>query len=289
MKKAIIITLMSLVVVSWGLAFVAIKYLLMTQKMSAMGLTALRYVPAALISLVLLKILYGYKKVTHVWKKEWLGISLYGITGVLGYNLALNFGETKIAAGTASLIVGLSPIFTLIASKLALKEKITLRKLLGIVVSFAGLFAIIKWGARENISFDYVLGIVITLGAPLSWALYTIVGKPMVERQDPNLITLSAILWGSLPLVFFIPPRLMQLSAAAILAISFLTVVCTIFGFLVWSWALKHTEAARLGTIVYLIPLVTVFSSIMILGERITVGFVLGAIVLIAGVIWAES
>lgn len=289
MKKILLLFLMLLVVLSWGMAFVAIKYLLEIQKMSAMGLTALRYVPAAIIVLVIMLIFYGPKRMLAVWKTEWRGISLYGLSGVLGYNLALNFGETKIAAGTASLIVGLSPIFTLIASNLVLKEKITARKLLGIMIAFIGLFAVVRWGTKDPINFNYLWGVLITLGAPLSWAVYTIVGKPLVSREDPNLVTMSAILWGSLPLFFFIPENTFSLTAPAWGALAFLTLLCTIFGFLVWSWALKHTEAARLGAVVYLIPLVTVISSVFLLGEKITLGLVIGGLILIGGVVLAET
>ncbi|MBU1356019.1 MAG: DMT family transporter [Candidatus Edwardsbacteria bacterium] len=289
MKKTLLLFLMLLVVLSWGVAFVTIKYLLEVQKISAMGLTALRYVPAAAIVLAVMLVFYGPKRMLAVWGKEWRGISLYGITGVLGYNLALNFGETRIAAGTASLMVGLSPIFTLIASNLALREKITARKLSGIIISFIGLFAVVRWGTNDPINFNYLWGVLITLGAPISWTIYNIVGKPVVSREDPNLITMSAILWGSLPLVFFIPDNLAQLPAPAWWALAFLTLVCTIFGFLVWSWALKHTEAARLGAVVYLIPLVTVISSIFLLGEKLTAGLVIGGLILIGGVILAET
>jgi drug/metabolite transporter (DMT)-like permease len=291
MKKVIFITLLALVVVFWGNAFVAIKYLLDVEGLDPMQLTVLRYLPAAVLLLVLMFVIYKPQKIFSVWRQEWLGISLYGITGVLGYNLALNYGESRIAAGTASLIVGLSPIFTLIASNLALKEKITARKLGGIIAAFIGLFIVVRWGAGEAINFNYLLGVLITFGAPLSWAVYTIVGKPMVHRHDPNLITMSAIIWGSLPLVFFMPSvnTMAAISPKGWGALVFLSLVCTIFGFLVWSWALKKTEAARLGALVYLIPLVTIISGLVFLREAPTVGLIAGGIILIAGVVAAET
>ena len=89
--------------------------------------------------------------------------------------------------------MGLSPILTLIASNLALREKINTKKLGGIVAAFVGLFIVISWGAGEAINFNYLLGVLITFGAPLSWAVYTIVGKSMVHRHDSNLITMSAV------------------------------------------------------------------------------------------------
>lgn len=291
MKKPTLIILLALVVIFWGNAFVAIKYLLDVEGLDPMQLTVLRYIPAAVLMLILLFALYKPKKVFSVWRQEWLGISLYGITGVLGYNLALNYGESRIAAGTASLIVGLSPILTLIASNLALKERITARKLGGIIAAFIGLFVVVRWGAGETINFNYLLGVLITFGAPLSWAVYTIVGKPMVHRHDPNMITMSAVVWGSLPLAFFTPPfkTMAAISAKGWGALLFLSLICTIFGFLVWSWALKKTEAARLGALVYLIPLVTIISGLVFIKEAPTVGLIAGGLVLIAGVVTAET
>jgi drug/metabolite transporter (DMT)-like permease len=291
MKKAIFMTLLALVVIFWGNAFVAIKYLLDVVGLDPMQLTVLRYLPAAALMLAMLFLIYRPQKVFSVWRQEWPGIALYGITGVLGYNLALNYGESRIAAGTASLIVGLSPILTLIASNLALKERITAKKLAGIIAAFIGLFIVVRWGAGEAINFGYLLGILITFGAPVSWALYTIVGKPMMHRQDPNLITMSAIVWGSVPLMPFLPSykTMAGISSKGWGALLFLSLVCTIFGFLVWSWALKKTEAARLGAIVYLIPLVTIVSGLIFIREAPTPGLVIGGLVLIAGVVTAES
>ena len=291
MKKASFYILVSLVVLAWGNAFVAIKYLLVDVHFSAMQLTAVRYLPAAVLSLLIVLVAYAPKMIFAVWRSEWKGIALYGITGVLGYNIALNFGETRIAAGAASLIVGLSPIMTLLASRIFLKEKITVRKVAGIAAAFAGLFIVVRWGTHETIDFSYLVGVLVTLGAPVSWAVYTIVGKPMVTREDPNLVTLSAIIWGSLPLLFFLPPAAMY-SAIPLngwMALAFLTFICTVFGFLVWSWALRHTEAARLGAVVYLIPLVTIVSGMFILGEKMTLGLAIGGIILIGGVVLAET
>lgn len=280
--------LVFLLVVFWGNAFVAIKYLLEVEKLSPMALTAFRYVPSALLSLLLLLILYPAHDLLAVWRKEWRGIGLYGLAGVLGYNIALNFGEAKVPAGTASLIVGLSPVLTLLAANFFLGERITPRKLWGIIAAFVGLFLVVFWGRHEPIGFDYLSAALITLGAPLSWVIYTIVGKPLVGRADPVLASLSSIVWGSLPLVFFLPQDMSSVSTTGWLALAFLGLVCTIFGFIVWSWVLRRIEASRLGTVVYLIPLVTIASGLIVLGEPLTWGLALGSLILIGGVALAE-
>lgn len=290
MKNLWLYALIGAVVLAWGNAFVSIKYLLSAGHLGAMGLTAMRYVPAAAIALAVLLLGYERARVLACWRSEWRGIALYGITGVLGYNLALNYGETRIAAGTASLIVGLSPVLTLLAANLALGERITARKLGGILLAFAGLFIVVRWGSGEALDLRYLLGVLITFGAPVSWAVYTVVGKPMVTRSDPNIVTLSAIVWGSVPLAPFLPVGAAgALAPAEWAALAFLTVVCTVFGFLVWSWALQRTEAARLGAVVYLIPLVTVLSETAMTGEPPNPGLVLGGAALIAGVVVAET
>jgi drug/metabolite transporter (DMT)-like permease len=102
---------------------------------------------------------------------------------------------------------------------------------------------------------------------------------------------MSAIVWGSLPLVFFLPPvkTMAAITNKGWGALVFLSLVCTIFGFLVWSWALKKTEAAKLGALVYLIPLVTIISGLVFIREAPTAGLIAGGMILIAGVVAAET
>lgn len=288
MRKIGLYLLIGLLVLFWGNAFVAIKYLLEVEKLSPLGLTALRYVPSAVVSLILLFLLYPLRELLAAWRREWRGIGLYGLTGVLGYNIALNYGERRVAAGTASLIVGLSPVLTLLAARIFLKERITFKKLWGIVIAFLGLVIVVYWGRGEPVNFDYLVAALITLGAPLSWVVYTIVGKPLVGRADPVLVSLSSIVWGSLPLVFLLPRDLASISTNAWLSLGFLGLICTVFGFIVWSWALKRTEASRLGAVVYLIPLVTIASGLILLKEPLTWGLILGSLILIGGVALAE-
>jgi drug/metabolite transporter (DMT)-like permease len=92
------------------------------------------------------------------------------------------------------------------------------------------------------------------------------------------------------PLAVFVPVRsLGAISATGWAALGFLAIVCTIFGFLVWSWALRKTEAARLGSLVYMIPLVTIISEMIVMKTVPGAGLLLGGMVLIFGVIVAET
>ena len=63
MKKASLYILVSLVVLAWGNAFVAIKYLLVDVHFSAMQLTAVRYLPAAVLSLLIVLVAYAPKMI----------------------------------------------------------------------------------------------------------------------------------------------------------------------------------------------------------------------------------
>src|SRR5579872_972806 len=78
------------------------------------------------------------------------GLILSGIIGITFYNLALNYGETRVTAGAASLLIASTPIWTALAARFWLHEKLTVLGWCGVFVSFAGI-ALIASGESEGI------------------------------------------------------------------------------------------------------------------------------------------
>jgi len=76
---------------------------------------------------------------------------------------------------------------------------------------------------------------------------------------------------------------LQTVTIGAWLAVLYLALVCTVFGYIGWYYALKKTEASKAAVFLNLIPLFTIIMSFFI-GESITVFFLLGAILIIYGV-----
>jgi drug/metabolite transporter (DMT)-like permease len=277
--------LLVLVILIWGNSFIAIKHAV--QFLAPIELTILRFIPVALIFGILLLTTHRVAFWQMV-RRDWLGLVLLGLSGVVAYNLALNTGESRVPAGTASLIISLNPAFTFILSVVFLRERPTIKKAMGLAIAFLGLYVIVRYASNQQIDFNYLRYVFITMLAPLCWAIYTILGKPLVARYPPLIVVGGAMIAAVIPLLFFIRgsliAKLPTLPLSAWLSIAFLSLACTVFGFVIWFRALQRMEASQAASFVYLEPLFGVSFSKLLLDEPITPALLIGAALLIGGV-----
>jgi drug/metabolite transporter (DMT)-like permease len=279
------IGLLLLVTLVWGNSFIAIKHIV--QYVTPLELVTVRFAPVALIFAAWL-LPARWREVVRLVREESWRLVLLGLTGAVLYNTFLGWGETRVPAGTASLIIALNPAFTYALSVLALGERFKWQRALGTVIAFGGLFVIVRWGSGRPITLDEASYALVTMLAPLSWAVYTILGKSVVARHPPLLVTgVSMIFAGLLSLIFVRPGLVAQLPglpASFWWAVLFLAVPCTVFAFAVWFGALERMPAGRVAGFVYLVPMFAVTFSRLLLDESLTLALVAGAAILIGGV-----
>lgn len=280
------VALLVLVTLFWGNSFIAIKHIV--EYVSPLELVALRFVPVALTFAAMLLPSHG-PQVRALIRGEGWRLGFLGLTGAVLYNTFLAWGETQVAAGTASLIIALNPAFIYVLSLLFLGEEFRWKRALGLVVAFAGLFVIIQWGGGQRLTLGAARYVLITMLAPTMWAIYTVSGKSVVARQPPVLVTgVSMIFAGLFSLVFVGPSlvgKLPSLPLSFWAAVLFLAWPCTVFAFLVWFSVLEHHDASRVAGFVYLVPMFGVSFSQWLLGETVTLPLLLGAVILLAGVV----
>jgi drug/metabolite transporter (DMT)-like permease len=277
--------LLILVTLFWGNSFIAVKVIV--QYVSPLELVTVRFVPVALIFAALLLPTRGREVWAMVRADGWR-LALLGLTGAVLYNTFLGWGETRVAAGTASLIIALNPTFIYTLSILVLGERFLWRRVLGLAVAFVGLFVIVRWGSGRPIALDDVGYALIVMLAPLNWAVYTVSGKAVIARHPPLLVVGVAMIFAGLFSLVFVRPSLIaqlpSLPASFWWAVLFLAVPCTVFAFVVWFGALERMPAGRAAGFIYLVPMFAVTFSRWLLDEPITPALLLGAAILIAGV-----
>ena len=277
--------LLLLVTLVWGNSFIAIKQIV--QYVSPLELVTVRFVPVALTFAILL-LPTRWSEVVRLVRKESWQLALLGLIGAVLYNTFLGWGETRVPAGTASLIIALNPAFTYALSVLALGEPFRWHRALGMAVAFGGLFIIIRWGSGRPVDLSEASYAFMTMLAPLCWAVYTILGKSVVSRHPPLLVTGTSMIFAGLFSLVFVSPamvaKLPSLPASFWWAVLFLAIPCTVFAFVVWFGALERMPAGRVVGFVYLVPMFAVTFSGILLDEPITLALAVGAAVLIAGV-----
>ncbi len=279
------VVLLVLVTLMWGNSFIAIKHIV--EYVSPLELVTLRFVPVALTFILILLPSRGGRLREMIREEGWR-LAFLGLTGAVLYNVFLAWGETRVPAGTASLIIALNPAFIYVLSLILLGEEFHWHRAVGLGVAFSGLLVIIRWGSGHPVTLGDARYVLITMMAPTMWAIYTISGKSVITRHPPLLVTGASMVFAGLVSLIFVRPALLARIPTFPLsfwgAVLFLAWPCTVFAFLVWFSALEHMPASRVAVFIYLVPMFSVSFSHWILGEPITPALLLGAAVLIVGV-----
>jgi drug/metabolite transporter (DMT)-like permease len=277
-----------LVAAFWGSNFISMKYLL--RSISPVELLLLRLMLGSLIfGVVLLATSRSWPRFT---RSEWRHLAVIGTLGISVNISAVAFGTQMIPAGLASLIVTSNPVFTALLSRVVLGEALTRRKIFGIVVAFCGFLIVLFWGGPDaSFNLHNSLGVLITLGGPSAWALYTILSKPYMGRapstQFAGIVTIIGAL-PAMPLLLYdhrIFGDALRFTPQDWLAALVTTGFALVLAYTLWYRGLKVLQPTQVAIYIYMVPVFGVIGSWLLLGEPITIFLLLGGATILAGVI----
>ena len=265
----------------WGNSFVAIKLLI--REMDPFSIAALRFIISAPFFLIFLWINRRKWRIAKEDRKVFLFL---GLVSVPLYHLPLNYGTQFIPAGTVAILIALNPVFTALFASIALRERIGRVGSIGIALGFIGATAIAV--SNGKVEFNHIIGVLLVIIAPLSWAFYTVISKPLLKRYDAMQLTAYITLIGGAMLFPFWPRTFQEASVLSIngwIAIIYIGFICVSIGYTVWYWALSKKEAYRTAIFVYFIPVSGLAGAYVFLGEvPHTMAIVGGALILLG--IW---
>jgi len=226
-------------------------------------------------------------------KDEFL-FMLMGITGGSLYFIAENTALRITLASNVALLVCTAPIFTTIFSHIFLKnEKLNRYLWHGSLLALTGV-VFVAFNGRFILQIN-PLGDLLCLLAALSWAFYTILLKRLEKRYPTLLITRKVFFYGIiflLPLFIFRPLNMdtaILMQPVVLGNLLYLGIVASLLCYFLWNTAVKKLGAVRTTNYVYLIPLVTLLTSVIVIDETITWITMAGALLILAGVVLSEK
>ena len=275
-----------LTVAVWGTTFVWTK-LLIINGLSPAQIFTLRFI-IAYVLLTGFSLWRGrHKWLSDNWRDELTMLAL-GLTGGSMYFLTENESLRFTTATNTSLIVCSCPLFAMLIIALFYKsERFSKRQALGSLVALAGMAAVVLNG--HFVLHLSPLGDTLAFSACLCWALYTLLMKPVMGRYPAMFITRKVFFYGILtilPYYIFVPdmPSWDVLTRPDVaLNLLFLGSVASMLCYLTWSWCMKGLGAVVCTNWVYVNPITTIIAAWLILGEQITVYFLIGSALIIAG------
>jgi drug/metabolite transporter (DMT)-like permease len=276
------------VVVVWAAAFSAIKHLL-DAGLTAPEVAAGRYLVAApgfVIVLIASGGLPGISRRDPPW------VAAAGLLVVAVYHISLNLGEERTTSGTAAVIIGTAPGMTLGLAIVLGLERFSAWRAAGLGLAFSGVVIVITLGSGQSFSLENAKGPLLVLLAPLSFALYNVIVKPLVGRIDAAAVSSAANLLGTLALLPLLRPSSLDharaLGAWDWTLVLYLGLICTLFAYNAWGLALRRLDASRAVAYLYGVPVLAVVIGALTLGESVTVWLALGAALVVGGVAVAQ-
>ncbi|MET0515628.1 MAG: DMT family transporter [Nitrospiraceae bacterium] len=226
----------------------------------------------------------------HVSARDRMILLFLGL-GVLGNHLLTLFGLRYISAAAAGVIIGASPALTALLSSVLIRDVPFRTVAGGCALSFGGVALVSGFGSQAPAgSHPWLGGILVLLGL-VSWALYTIGGRRIMERLSPltvNWTTLAISLLFQLPLLWtdrrMVPMGVEGIPLTGWLALGYLVVFATAIGQQAWLYGVQGVGPSRAGVFVNLIPVSALLLSAVVLGETIGLKEVAGIVLILAGV-----
>lgn len=271
----------------WGTTFVATKTLL--RYYDALQIMLIRFFIAWAALWVLTR-----KPVRIKSLRDELGIFAMSLSGVTLYYYFENTALSYTLASNVSIILASAPIFTaLLAHVFTRDEKLTCQTWAGFAIAFAGVVLVVFNGT-------YVLklnplGDFLSLATSLSWAVYSILLKKYVDGYDNMILTRKIAFYGlvlTAPAAFLtagVPETAPLSRPEVVFCLLFLGLLGSAICYVTWNYSVKSIGVVATNDYIYLNPFVTMVSAALVLGEKISMAGVVGAVLIIGGIVVSQK
>lgn len=272
----------------WGTTYISTKVLLRT------------FTP---IEILIIRFVIGYLALSVICPRpakrgtlrEELILFTAGLSGITGYYLLEHFSLLYTQASNVGVIIATAPFFTAMAERIVRVREDRPGKnfYFGFIVAMSGICLLSFGGEGAGIHF---LGDLLALLASVAWSVYSVCSRSISKRDDLSTLqaTRRIFFYGIvlfIPAMFFfdfspgIRDMIRPVNLANLLYLGFgASAVC----FVTWNFAVKAIGAVRTSVYIYLTPVVTVVSSVIILHERITPAALTGIALTLGGLVLSQ-
>ena len=281
MKKSYFYALVS--VFFWSTTTTVSKLLL--HSISTMQVLAVSSVFATLFLLMVNVFKGNLKQLKSYRPRDYLVLAGVGFLGMFLYRMLLFFGVARMLASQAMIVNYLWPIMAVLASCVILREKLTVRKAIAVVMSFLGVVIVTTGGNAAGLSGSDLTGTVLVAVAAVFYGLFVAINKRLQYDSFVSMMFYNAVAAICAILGTLFSGETLLLTLSQNLGLVWVGVCNTAIGFVAWDLAMKTGDTAKVANLAYITPFLSLVVAYFLLGDPITIWSVGGLTVIVAGIL----
>jgi len=274
------------VMLLWGFNFVALKVLFEDGRVSPATAALGRWflMSVFLVGFCLVKKLPMKFPREGAWRLHFQGFLAMGV-----YMVFFTLGMKYVDAGVGAIILGSSPVFTLLFAVLVGQERFRLLILIGTLLAFAGVSSVILFNPNSQPGTTTFFGSMLIFTSAIIWAVGTIISKPLVTKMDPIVMTTLTMPAGLLALIpfgwrDFAGTDWLHLPAVDWAMLLYFSIGAGALGFMGFYKGVQQVGAAGAMLYQYFVAPLAVFSGWLVYRQSLSLGQFVGLAVVILGV-----
>ena len=253
------------------------------------------FLRAVLTSLIMaLVLLIKDKKLFRIRLRDLWCFAGTGLLSIVFFNLCYFKEITITSLSVAAILLYTAPAFVMLISAVCFKERLTIKKVIALVLSFTGLIFVTGLFGGSGVERLTFTKLVIGLGAGLGYALYSIFSRYAIERgYESYTISFYTFVFATLATVFFAKPgnvvaAVTESAGSVFLAIAFV-LVSTVIPYITYTLGLKSVENGQASIIASVEPVVATLNGIIWFHEKMSWSVVLGIVLVLGGIIISNT
>ena len=225
--------------------------------------------------------------------RSWRYTVWLGLLGTMAYQLLFMHGMKWTAAGDASLIIPVNPVFTVLLAAPMLGQKVTKRMAFGLLLGIVGVSVVVGWSPNTDIPFEHrLLGDTMIVLAALAWATNSNLTKIALE-EDGIGTTEELVIWYSIVgWIMLTPWMLAEIWSSGIPnpntaewgSIVYLGLFSTVLTYVWFARGIDRIGPTAAASYVFLVPIFGVLSGWALLDESIGASMLVGFVLIVMGV-----
>jgi drug/metabolite transporter (DMT)-like permease len=226
--------------------------------------------------MLILIIYFKNKKLYFNPKKNWLSSFMLFL-----YAISFSYAYISLDAGIGALILFAMVQITLIAFALIYKENLNFKKIIGLVISLVGLIYLLYPKNSFELSLPHSL---LMLLAGVAWGIYTILGKNSTNATLHTADNFTkALVYVFIFYILFV--HNIQINEHGVILAIISGAITSALGYSLWYYLLPKISILTSGSLQLIVPPISIFLSVILLGEPLSLTLILSTVVILGGIL----